>query len=152
ERDFIGLGPCTFYIDPSSGALSFFNNGGTGSGSFGNAFPSNSWQHVVFVNTGTTLSVYRNGIQEGSSISSTVDSTCVNPATGSTFGSYSDGTQLFYPGLIDDVRLYNRALSAQEIKRLYNMGGALHIGASQNNKLTNGLVGLWSFDAADTSV
>jgi hypothetical protein len=26
-------------------------------------------------------------------------------------------------GLIDDVRIYNRALSADEIKRLYNMGG-----------------------------
>jgi hypothetical protein len=25
-------------------------------------------------------------------------------------------------GLIDDVRIYNRALSADEIKRLYNLG------------------------------
>jgi hypothetical protein len=28
----------------------------------------------------------------------------------------------FFDGLIDDVRIYNRALSADEIKRLYNMG------------------------------
>jgi Concanavalin A-like lectin/glucanases superfamily len=27
-----------------------------------------------------------------------------------------------YDGLLDDVRIYNRALSADEIKRLYNMG------------------------------
>ena len=27
-----------------------------------------------------------------------------------------------FPGLIDDVRIYNRALSPDEVKRLYNMG------------------------------
>src|SRR5262249_1397035 len=36
-----------------------------------------------------------------------------------------------------------------EVKRLYNMGGTLHLASSQNTKLTNGLVGLWSFDQAD---
>ncbi len=28
----------------------------------------------------------------------------------------------FFNGMIDDVRIYNRALSPDEIKRLYNMG------------------------------
>src|SRR5262249_47303240 len=32
-----------------------------------------------------------------------------------------------------------------------NMGGTLHLAASQNQKLTNGLVGLWSFDQADVA-
>jgi hypothetical protein len=27
-----------------------------------------------------------------------------------------------YPGSLDDVRIYNRALSAAEIKQLYNAG------------------------------
>jgi hypothetical protein len=29
---------------------------------------------------------------------------------------------LFYKGSLDDVRIYNRALSATEIKQLYNQG------------------------------
>jgi hypothetical protein len=32
-----------------------------------------------------------------------------------TFGDYMDGS-------IDDVRIYNRALSAQEVQQLYSMG------------------------------
>ncbi len=28
----------------------------------------------------------------------------------------------FYPGTLDDVRLYNRALSPSEVKRLYHLG------------------------------
>jgi len=148
QRDYLVIGTCEFYFDPSTESLSYWNGGLTGSGSFGSAFPKNSWQHVVFVNTGSSLSAYRNGEQAGSEISSSVVSGCTSP-TGSTFGSYSDGTQFFFPGQIDDVRIYNRALSAQEVKRLYNMGGTLHVGASQNQKLTNGLVGLWSFGQPD---
>jgi hypothetical protein len=36
----------------------------------------------------------------------------------------TDSLPSTYPfdGLIDDVRIYNRALSADEIKRLYNLG------------------------------
>jgi hypothetical protein len=43
-------------------------------------------------------------------------------------GSYSwylmsrAGTSLFGAGILDDVRIYNRALSADEVKRLYLMG------------------------------
>ena len=35
---------------------------------------------------------------------------------------YNNGTGEIWNGLIDDVRVYNRALSADEIKRLYNLG------------------------------
>lgn len=35
-------------------------------------------------------------------------------------GSHFAG--FYFNGLIDDVRIYNRVLSADEIKRLYNMG------------------------------
>jgi Concanavalin A-like lectin/glucanases superfamily len=37
-------------------------------------------------------------------------------------GSGSGGTNYFFPGKIDDVRVYNRALSATEVKQLYNAG------------------------------
>jgi len=54
----------------------------------------------------------------------------------------------FFSGLIDEVRVYNRALSADEIKKLYTLGSA-KINSSQDSKVTSGLVGLWSFDGND---
>jgi hypothetical protein len=38
-----------------------------------------------------------------------------------TIGSYIDTTE-FFNGSIDEVRIYNRALSASEVARLYNLG------------------------------
>jgi hypothetical protein len=54
-------------------------------------------------------------------------------------------------GIIDDVRVYNRALSADEVKRLYNIGKGVSTAASQQNKQTSGLVGYWTFDGPDIS-
>ncbi len=36
-------------------------------------------------------------------------------------GIMSNGS-FYFPGTIDDVRIYNRALSASEVKQLYNLG------------------------------
>jgi hypothetical protein len=51
-------------------------------------------------------------------------------------------------GYIDDVRIYNRTLTAAEAKALYTQNETV-INHSQNSRITNGLVGLWSFDGPD---
>jgi len=43
-------------------------------------------------------------------------------AGGVALGRDGDASSLYDKGLIDDVRIYNRILSPDEIKRLYNMG------------------------------
>src|SRR5262249_38983595 len=53
-----------------------------------------------------------------------------------------------FKGSVDEVRVYNRILTPQEIKRLYNMGNGLQSDSSQNAKVTNGLVGLWTLHLA----
>jgi beta-galactosidase len=40
---------------------------------------------------------------------------------GSQYDEDASAQNNFFPGLLDDVRIYNRALSADEVKRLYNM-------------------------------
>jgi hypothetical protein len=51
---------------------------------------------------------------------------------------------------MDDVRIYNRALSADEIKRLYKMGATAKLGVVSNStSLGKGLVGYWTFDGKD---
>ncbi|NBU86316.1 MAG: hypothetical protein EBS13_03180 [Verrucomicrobia bacterium] len=38
------------------------------------------------------------------------------------FGKRGGSTPLYFHGTIDDVRIYDRALSAEEVQALYNLG------------------------------
>jgi hypothetical protein len=52
-------------------------------------------------------------------------------------------------GKIDDVRVYNRALTAGEVAQLYKLGTAN--AAHSNTIISNGLVGYWTFDGGATN-
>jgi len=54
---------------------------------------------------------------------------------------------------IDDVRIYNRALSAAEVAQLYTLGTAnvAHSASGPNAPLSNGLVGYWTLDGSATN-
>jgi hypothetical protein len=41
-------------------------------------------------------------------------------------GSYGGGTEEFFPGKIDDVRIYNYTLNAAQVKNLYNNDSAVY--------------------------
>ncbi|OHA79276.1 MAG: hypothetical protein A2747_02435 [Candidatus Yonathbacteria bacterium RIFCSPHIGHO2_01_FULL_44_41] len=102
-----------------------------------------SWHHYVVTTNGTTLTFYVDGIQKGTGNMGFGSSVPTVHALG-VFGSNKTN------GVMDDVRIYNRALSVAEIANLYQSGSA-KLNTSQNNKVTNGLVGLWYFDGADMS-
>ena len=75
----------------------------------------NQWQHVVGTADGTNCRLYINA-------NLIVTDGCSGTGSGTTrIGEHSAGGRAFN-GLIDDVRIYDRALSASEIERLYNMG------------------------------
>lgn len=88
----------------------------------------NRWYHIVGVRFGTTQSIYIDGQLNTTRICSNApikfsgqcDDKKVN------FGKAYDGcwtTGTYYlDGKIDDVRIYNRALSAEEIEQLYTLG------------------------------
>lgn len=78
---------------------------------------SNTWYHVALVHDGTTARFYKNGIKD----------TAI--ATISNYSGYTPGTVIGrdgttgaekFKGLIDEVRIYNRALSAEEVRAIYN--------------------------------
>jgi hypothetical protein len=56
-----------------------------------------------------------------------------------------------YSGLMDDVRVYNRVLSADEIKRLYQLGATTKIGQTITSNATpeDGLLVHYTFDGTD---
>src|SRR5262249_19415969 len=81
--------------------------------------PVNTWTHLAVTYTGSTLTFYRDGVAVATS---TVSGT-LSPTTGtlqiggSQFGEY-------FNGLIDEVRIYNRALNDTEIQTLYQQDSA----------------------------
>ena len=115
------------------------------------AIKTGIWYHAVTVYTGTSAKVYINAVEEGSDTSGTI----VSNTNNIQIGEGDDFGKLDFKGLMDDVRIYNRALTADEIKRLYNLGGTVKLNTSQNlnnnNSLQNGLVGWWTFDGKDIS-
>jgi Concanavalin A-like lectin/glucanases superfamily/Secretion system C-terminal sorting domain len=87
----------------------------------------NTWQHFVFTYNGTTLTLYRNGVSVGTA-----------PATGTISSATQtffmgnlpyQGTNFWLNGKLDEVSLWNKALSAQEVACIYNN----HIDASDPN-------------------
>lgn len=80
---------------------------------------SNSWYFVTGIYTGSQVKLYINNTLIDSS-------TMSSGATGSGHNLIigSEGSQNWMNGKIDDIRIYNRALSETEVKRLY-WGGEL---------------------------
>ena len=85
-------------------------------------FPLGVWQHVAFVVDGTELRLYRNGREvatgqcRGLRPNSPIHSLGIGCKT-TTSGDTISGKN--WHGSIDELALFNRALSAEEIRRLY---------------------------------
>lgn len=83
-----------------------------------NSIPLGSWIHVATTYDSEILRIYFNGVQE---VSLSAPGSIKNSATALLIGAvYTGGgiTEIF-KGAIDDVHIYNRALSEAEIQKLY---------------------------------
>ena len=105
-------GGMIFYIGWGSGAGQY-----TLSADYGSGIWNNNWHHVVGIYDHSNLKLYVDGAQSGANVAETRN---INYSTNNLYlGSY-DGTQLYFTGYIDDVRVYNYSLSSQQILALYN--------------------------------
>jgi hypothetical protein len=93
---------------------------GTGDYSFGYIVPAGVWTHLFFVGTSTGTSLYVNGI-----LRSTLQTSMPLPRAYIGAGYVSSTGQLvdYMLGSLDEILLFNRALSATEIRNLYLAGG-----------------------------
>ena len=85
-----------------------------------NAIQTNKWYHVAAVRKGSSVSIYINGVYSVSSAGTHIDP-AFNAGRNSIIGLGGTSNQ-YFPGLIDDVRIYNRVLSAGEVQKLYGLG------------------------------
>ncbi|MFF2721413.1 LamG-like jellyroll fold domain-containing protein [Streptomyces sp. NPDC058011] len=77
------------------------------------------WVHLVGVrdSTASTLTLYVNGVKAGSTPISTAFAAGRSMAIGA--GSVNGVTENFFPGLIDDVRLFDRPVSPEEVQQIF---------------------------------
>ncbi|MFZ2152889.1 MAG: LamG domain-containing protein [Microgenomates group bacterium] len=90
---------------------------------YGSGITDNNWHHVVLTyagGTGAAVYLYVDGIQK---VSTTYTASLA--ATSIMMGKANTGTAYWYNGQLDDARVYNYALTATQVKTLYN-GGAIN--------------------------
>jgi hypothetical protein len=112
----------SFLMDGANGGLSYVVYGGVVLDSNSNVISLNTWQHVavVYSESSSTVTFYVDGQGAGSSSYSTgpLDSS-IDPLV---IGIRGHDLNRAFNGIIDDVCVYGRALSAAEILQLYNPG------------------------------
>ncbi|MBU2634401.1 MAG: LamG domain-containing protein [Nanoarchaeota archaeon] len=81
-----------------------------------NLLVQNSWNHVAMIYNTTTQQLFINGIADATDPQTgNVDNSAINLM----IGSHQDKAQEFFDGGIDELRIWNRALSAEEIYQQY---------------------------------
>jgi hypothetical protein len=93
---------------------------------YDNVYDTGEWMHYVVVLDGTTGYLYVNGVLLDSQSGLIVSI----PSTPFTFGH--NGVT-YFNGLIDEVKIYNRALSASEITALFNEFNSLCSSGADTN-------------------
>lgn len=103
----------------SGRGLSFHINGAPEIGgiNYPYAFLPGQWYHLAVTREGNTFALYIDGVQVTTSIDSVVIPDASAPLT---IGEAEDASFLFFNGLLDEIGIYNRALTPAEIKSIFN--------------------------------
>ena len=116
-RDLIYKGDDNYYLSGSSTPNSRPAGGGIFNGSYGEVFgtsalAANTWTHVALTYDGSTIRLYVNGVQVSSLAKTGSLRTSTNPLTIGSDPIYGQ----YFQGLIDEVRVYNVALTQAQIQ------------------------------------
>ena len=123
-RDVIYKGNDNYYLEgtsangPPDGGGTF---GGASADAFGSgALPTNTWSHLAVTYDNTALRLYVNGILAGSQAKTGNIATSTNQLQIGGDSIYGQ----FFNGKIDDVRIYNSAISAAQIQADMDQAGS----------------------------
>jgi hypothetical protein len=103
---------------------------------------------TISANSFTSPTIYINGVVASTITANTwyhVVITTNTPVNASAVEIGRIGSS-YFQGILDDVRFYNRSLSINEVKQLYNEGNTKVQSTVANESLKSGLLGWWTFD------
>ena len=146
----------------STGALRFHvatssaDTGTYGTTDSTSIFTVNQWVHITATYDGSgsgnagRAKVYVNGIEQPLTFTGTISATIADTTAPLDVGNTANG-QSFLTGNVDEARFYSRALTAGEIKGLYDMGADDKTNSSVSQpqgtgRLDSGLAGYWKLD------
>jgi YVTN family beta-propeller protein len=105
-----------------------------------NLLTNSSWNHITVTRSGSTLSMYINGVPSGSAANSANFSDINDLQIGRDIMSGNDLGGKNFQGLIDDVKVYKRALSAAEVSMLANIPDAFSFASQTGMPLSTPIV------------
>jgi hypothetical protein len=111
-----GTGGSRYIFRESGGQMQFYTNTGSGTQSISTFAPSAGWHHYVAVYNGTKMMVFKDGLKHATTVGQTGS---IIAGTGTLYiGAEYDNSEN-QQGSIDEVRIYNRGLSDEEVELLY---------------------------------
>ncbi|MGC4031412.1 MAG: dockerin type I domain-containing protein, partial [Tepidisphaeraceae bacterium] len=84
------------------------------------AVPLNTWTHLAVTLSGTTATLYVNGVAVGTNTAMTLTPGALGATANNWLGKSQFSTDPMLSGAIDDFRIYNTALSGSAVTGLYN--------------------------------
>lgn len=122
-QDILNTGTTRFYLNEEGRVVSelFVESGGMGAGMATVPLVAGIWNHIVLTYDGSKARLYRNADE---AVVNDSNGKLVSVNSGTTFIGSNDGASSFMDGEIDDIKIYNHALSETEIVALYNEGGS----------------------------
>ncbi len=148
EGIYVITGNKQLFWDYNGSSFGFTN----ASGSSNTSVNDGKWHDVCFTKSGTAGTYYLDGAADGTKTASLN----ITYGTADWIAGYNyRDSNSDLNGSLDDVRIYNRALSASEVKQLYNLSAGTHVNApatslQNGSSLGSGLAGYWTFDGKET--
>jgi len=130
--------------DKTSGiTVERFNNAGSRPGNSLSAPSSTSWKHIDLVIKENSTTIFVDGVQKDTKDSTYKLSEILSETGGIIqLGKANWGSGEYYKGLIDDIRIYSRAFTNEEIEENYNKQSAPSISVDSGEVFNDQLISI----------
>ncbi|TGV04606.1 choice-of-anchor D domain-containing protein [Flavivirga rizhaonensis] len=118
-RTIVSKGSASGYelsINGSGNVVMSFNSG-TQTVTSTNSVPQNIWHHVAVIYNGTTTKIYIDGIEDGTA---NISTSPVANSESFLIGASGSSPSNFFSGEMDELRIWNRALTVDQLRFIMN--------------------------------
>lgn len=84
-------------------------------------YPNSAWTHIVGTGDGTNFNFYRNGVAHGTPVAITK----ANAGSQALHIGQLGATSNYYPGGMDEIGIWSKALTADDVTALYAAGAGI---------------------------